>query len=65
MPIWGGFFKFAQFVLKSSAQNKEFVNPWRILLLLMPHMPPKLQDLSNEINLGEKTCGDVKSEIVI
>ena len=38
------FLKIVQFWLKSSARNQEKSIPWRISLLLMPHLTPKSRD---------------------
>ena len=48
------FLKIVKFWLKSSARNQEKSIPWRISLLLMPHLTPKSRDYLSEINLGLK-----------
>ena len=40
----GGFLKFVQFWLKSSAPNQKIWVPWSFTLLLTPCLPPKARD---------------------
>ena len=54
LALFWTFLKIVQFWLKSSARNQEKSIPWRISLLLMPHLTPKSRDYWSEINLGSK-----------
>ena len=44
LALFWTFLKIVQFWLKSSARNQEKSIPWRILLLLMPHLTPNMRD---------------------